>query len=267
LRAPFPIQLGLDHVTDPPSETADFEALMTAAQASGIGWLWWDWYNPYGSDNNLSDDGTASNVTAIGRTVVRGHAASIQRTAQRACRSPGPDSPTLPPPRPEPNPVQRRVAINAGGGALPGFVADDPFSGANVSGGRQPRPSRAAIDRSLLPAPAPPESLYQSVREGAAMYRITGFDAGALPIVQLHFAELEFSQIGSRRFDVYINDDLVLADYDIVERAGGAHRALQENFAARPNAEGEIVIRLQAGWAGEPCVNGIVVTEWPAAWR
>ncbi|HKO91539.1 MAG TPA: hypothetical protein VJU61_10325 [Polyangiaceae bacterium] len=84
--APFPIQLGLDRVTDfPSSQTADYEALLAATEQSGIGWLWWDWYNPYGNENNLTHDGSATNLTPTGRTVVNSHAASVQKTARRAC--------------------------------------------------------------------------------------------------------------------------------------------------------------------------------------
>jgi mannan endo-1,4-beta-mannosidase len=84
--APFPIQLGLDRVTDfPSSVTADFGTLMSATQANGIGWLWWDWYNPYGNENSLTEDGTATRLTPTGRTVMSAHPASVQNTAQRAC--------------------------------------------------------------------------------------------------------------------------------------------------------------------------------------
>lgn len=84
--APFPIQLGLDRVTDYPSTaTADFGALMAATEAHGIGWLWWDWYNPYGNENNLTEDGTAARLTPTGSAVVSTHAASVQNTARFAC--------------------------------------------------------------------------------------------------------------------------------------------------------------------------------------
>jgi hypothetical protein len=85
--APFPIQLGLDRVTDFPSDvTADFGTLMNATEANGIGWLWWDWYNPYGNENNLTQDGSVNNLTPTGRTVISTHAASVKNTAHFACR-------------------------------------------------------------------------------------------------------------------------------------------------------------------------------------
>jgi hypothetical protein len=84
--APFPIQLGLDRITDfPSSDTADYGTLMSATEAHGVGWLWWDWYNPYGSENNLTDDGTASQLTPTGTSVIETHAASVKNTAQRVC--------------------------------------------------------------------------------------------------------------------------------------------------------------------------------------
>lgn len=84
--APFPIQLGLDRVTDyPSSETADFGALMSATEEHGVGWLWWDWYNPYGNENNLTENGNVDRLTATGTAVVKTHAASVQKTSKRVC--------------------------------------------------------------------------------------------------------------------------------------------------------------------------------------
>jgi hypothetical protein len=85
-RLPFPVQLGLDRVTDfPSSETADFGTLMNATQEHGVGWLWWDWYNPYGNENNLTENGNVDRLTATGTTVVKSHAASVQNTAKQVC--------------------------------------------------------------------------------------------------------------------------------------------------------------------------------------
>jgi len=84
--APFPMQLGLDRVTDYPStETADFAMLLSGTQASGVGWLWWDWYNPYGNENNLTNNGSAGSLTPTGQIVIRSHAASIANTGKRRC--------------------------------------------------------------------------------------------------------------------------------------------------------------------------------------
>lgn len=90
-RAPFPIQLGLDRITDFPStETADYGSLLSATEQHGIGWLWWDWFNPYGNENNLTENGEASRLTPTGQTVVNTHAASVQKTARLACTASSP---------------------------------------------------------------------------------------------------------------------------------------------------------------------------------
>jgi len=84
--APFPIQLGLDRITDyPATDTADFGALLSATETHGIGWLWWDWYNPYGNENNLTEDGSTARLTPTGNTVINTHEASIQKTSKPAC--------------------------------------------------------------------------------------------------------------------------------------------------------------------------------------
>ncbi len=85
-RAPIPIQLGLDRVTDfPGPDTADFGTLLSATEANGIGWLWWDWYNPYGNENNLTENGSAERLTPTGQTVVSTHGASVKNTSEQLC--------------------------------------------------------------------------------------------------------------------------------------------------------------------------------------
>jgi len=81
----LPIQMGLDHITDMPSTEADYGTLMQGAEENGIGWLWWDFYNPYGNENNLSQDGSIDNLTATGNDVLYNHVASIANTAQLTC--------------------------------------------------------------------------------------------------------------------------------------------------------------------------------------
>ena len=81
----LPIQMGLDHITDLPSTEADYGTLMQAAEENGVGWLWWDFYNPYGAENNLTVDGTVDNLTETGRAVLESHDASIANTARLAC--------------------------------------------------------------------------------------------------------------------------------------------------------------------------------------
>jgi Malectin domain len=242
-----------------PSTEADYGQLMAAAEANDISWLWWDWYNPYGSENNLSRDGTAGHLTPTGTIVVNSHAASMANTAVLTCE--GDDvfpSPPPPPPLPPPPPVLPATApilsINAGGSADGSFLADRVFTGGSTA------PRRTSpIDRSLVPAPAPPESVYQTERWGAATYRIPGLVARSTHSVALHFAEVYFTKVGQRKFNVSINGARVLSDFDIVAAAGASNRAIARTFTAAANASGEIVIDFTVGSADQPKVSGIVV--------
>jgi malectin (di-glucose binding ER protein)/cellulase (glycosyl hydrolase family 5) len=236
----LPIQMGLDHITDLPSQSADFQTLMQAAEVNDIGWLWWDWYNPYGSENNLSNDGTVDDLTPTGKTVVRDHLASISRTAHLTCSGASAAS--------EP------IAINAGGAEDGAFVADTGFAGGNLA-----PVSSVAIDRSRVPAPVPPEAVYQTERWGAMSYHVPGFAPGSSHRVTLHFAEIYFSAAGQRKFHVNINGSRKLTDFDIFASAGANNRALAKTFDVTAKSNGEIVIDFEVGSVDQPKISGIVI--------
>jgi hypothetical protein len=234
----LPIQMGLDHITDLPSEAADYALLMSEAQANGIGFLWWDWYNPYGSENNLSNDGSADDLTSTGSTVINSHAASISKTAKLTCSQP----------------VAPFISINSGGDAVEGFVADTGVTGGNLA-----PPRNVAIDRSLVAAPKPPEAVYQTERWGAMTYRVRGMTARSAHKVLLHFAEVYFTKSGQRKFNVNINGARVLTNFDIFAAAGAKNKAVMRSFDATANASGEIVIEFAAGSVDQPKIDGIVI--------
>jgi malectin (di-glucose binding ER protein)/cellulase (glycosyl hydrolase family 5) len=235
----LPIQMGLDHITDLPSQAADFQTLMTAAQVNHIGWLWWDWYNPYGSENNLSNDGTVDNLTPTGKTVVKDHLASISKTARLTCSGTS-----------EPEPI----SINAGGSNDGDFVADVDFVGGSLA-----PVSSAAIDRSRVAAPVPPASVYQTERWGAMSYRVGGFVPGSAHTVTLHFAEVYFTATGKRKFHVDINGTRKLTNFDIFAAAGAKNRAIAKSFDVTAKSNGEIVIDFRVGSVDQPKISGIVV--------
>ncbi|MBA0606322.1 hypothetical protein Godav_018803, partial [Gossypium davidsonii] len=72
--------------------------------------------------------------------------------------------------------------------------------------------------------------------------------------VSLHFAEIEFtdgknySSIGRRIFDVYIQGKRELKDFNIKDEAGGAGKPILKNFTANVS-DGTLEIRLQ--WTGK----------------
>src|ERR1700749_3104446 len=79
------------------------------------------------------------------------------------------------------------LQINAGGGGVSPFVADEYFSAGNEFS------SSATINTSGVTNPAP-TAVYQTVRWNASFnYTLPGLTAGASYIVRLHFVELTFT--------------------------------------------------------------------------
>jgi fibronectin type 3 domain-containing protein len=142
--------------------------------------------------------------------------------------------------------------INAGGGAVGIWHADE-----DVSGGT-PASTGATINTSLVPNAAP-QAVYQSNRFGAFTYTIPGFTAGAQYIVALHFAESFWSAPGKRFFNVLINGQQVLKNFDIFAVAGGKNVATVQSFLATADAMGTITIEFAVGAADNPQVNGIEI--------
>jgi hypothetical protein len=142
--------------------------------------------------------------------------------------------------------------INAGGGATGNWVADEFFSGGTATS------TGATINTSLVPNPAP-QAVYQTNRYGAFTYTIPGFTAGTSYIVDLHFAETYWTMPGQRQFNVLINGNEVLKNFDIVAFAGGENIATVQSFVAAADNTGTITIQFEVGAADNPQVNGIEI--------
>jgi len=129
------------------------------------------------------------------------------------------------------------LAINSGGGAVGRFVGDT-----DVTGGTTMYSTTNAIDTSGVTNPAP-QAVYQTERSGNNFtYTIPGLNPGTPYTVRLHFAEWAFSSPGVRLFNVTINDQQVLTNFDIYATAGGQNKAVVEQFTTTANSSGQIVI-------------------------
>ncbi len=148
--------------------------------------------------------------------------------------------------------VTKLLEINAGGAAVGGWLADEDFSGGNTSStGNQ-------VGLAKVADPAP-EAVYQSNRYGAMTYTLPGLTAGAAYIVDLHFAETYWTAPRQRQFNVVLNGNQVLQNYDIFASAGGAFLATVQSFTVTADATGTITIQFIPGAADSPQINGIEV--------
>ena len=109
------------------------------------------------------------------------------------------------------------VQINAGGGAASPFIADTDFSGGLTAN------NSSAINTSGVSNPAP-QAVYQSNRYGNFSYAVPGLTAGKTYTVRLHFAETYWTATGQRIFNVSINGQQVLSNFDIIASAGAAKK-------------------------------------------
>ena len=142
----------------------------------------------------------------------------------------------LGPAPPPPPPTSVPLRINSGGPAVAPFVADELFSGGTTVS------TTKTVDLTGVTNPAP-EAVYQSNRFGNCSYAIPGLTAGTSYTVRLHFAETVWTMTGQRIFNVTINGQQVLTNFDIIGTAGTASKAVVEQFTAAADSTGKITIQ------------------------
>lgn len=146
-------------------------------------------------------------------------------------------------------PVQAVVSVNAGGPAAGSFVADTGFSGGGVYS------TTAAISGASTSVPA---SVYQSERNQTFSYTFSGLSTTQYHRVELHFAEIFWTQPGQRIFDVNLNGKVVLNDFDIFAAAGGINKAVMKAVVVKPDATGKITLDFVTG-VDQAKVSAIVI--------
>jgi hypothetical protein len=138
--------------------------------------------------------------------------------------------------------------VNAGGIAYTDpsgnlWAQDYGYSGGNTS----------ATSSNISSTNSP--TLYQSCRWGNFAYNFAVSNGSYT--VTLKFAEIYFTSPGSRVFNVAINGNTVLSNFDIVAQAGTL-TALDESFPVTVT-NGQISIQFSQGPADYPLVNGIQI--------
>ena len=156
-----------------------------------------------------------------------------------------------PTPTPTPTPKTLVTAINAGGGATGNFVADTDYNQGN-----QFSDTSSSINTSGVTNPAP-QAVWQTCRWNSAFtYTLPGLTAGKTYTLQLDWAELTFQSAGARVFNVAVNGNAVLSNFDVYATAG-YKTALTKSFTVTANSSGQIVIAFTQAGADNPFINGI----------
>ena len=143
------------------------------------------------------------------------------------------------------------LAINVGGNTVGGFLADAYNTGGHLVSTATP------ANTSGVKHPAP-GAVYQTGIQGTGFtYTIPNLTPGAFYQARLHFDEFVFGGAGLRQFNVSINGQSVLTNFDIFKTAGGMNRAIVEEFLTTADANGRVTIVFSEGAASGPLVNGI----------
>ncbi|HEY4033732.1 MAG TPA: thaumatin family protein [Ktedonobacteraceae bacterium] len=149
------------------------------------------------------------------------------------------------------SPQVNTVQINTGGGANSPFAADEYGNGGIAS------KTKAAIDASGVSNPAP-QGVYQTYRYGNFSYSIPNLVPNASYTVHLDFAETYWTKAGQRIFNVKLNGQQVLSNFDILAAVGRANKAIVKQFSATADPTGKITIQF-IRIKDNALVNGIEV--------
>jgi hypothetical protein len=87
-----------------------------------------------------------------------------------------------------------------------------------------------------------PMAVYQSERYGNSTYTLPNLTSGRQYTVRMHFAELNWTAAGKRKFNVVINGTTVLSSFDLYATAGARYKAVLREFTATASSSGQIVI-------------------------
>ncbi len=146
---------------------------------------------------------------------------------------------------------QTDFRLHCGGPQTGDFQPDDFYMGGQAYTSNAPTQTGAL---------SVPPALFQTGRTGNIQYLIYNRPQ-KVPVwydVRLYFAESTFHAAGKRRFDVTINGQKVLSDFDIFQEAGGANIAVLKEFPLiSSNKDGTFEVKLETGAADQPAICAI----------
>ena len=126
------------------------------------------------------------------------------------------------------------------------WAADYGFSGGNIT------TTTSSVSNTTTPV------LYQRERWNNGGFTYTFSVPNGTHTLTLKFAEIHFTRPGQRVFNVSINGQSVLSNFDILAQAGGAMRAVDRNFSFNATG-GTVSILFTPGSVNNPSINAIQI--------
>jgi fibronectin type 3 domain-containing protein len=110
-----------------------------------------------------------------------------------------------------------------------------------------------------LDANPPPQAILNVERWGAAAWTIPGLNPLGGYNVRLHFVDFGSTAAGQRQFNVLINGEQVLTNFDIFAQTGAISTAIAEEFYTTADENGIIEIQTTVGAADQPTIEAIEI--------
>jgi autotransporter-associated beta strand protein len=155
------------------------------------------------------------------------------------------------------------TAVHCGGAAVATTNADQRTFAAdqNYSGGTawDANGYSYTVDVSGVTNPAP-QTAYQDQRCGNMSYTFNNYLPGTNYLVRLHCMEPVWTASGQRVFNVFINGQKVLANFDIFATAGAQNRAVIKQITTSANAGGQLVVGF-SNVVDNACISGIEILQ------
>jgi fibronectin type 3 domain-containing protein len=114
------------------------------------------------------------------------------------------------------------------------------------------------VNTSLVTDPAP-QAIYNVERWGAAAWTIPGLNPLGGYNVRLHFVDFGSTAAGQREFNVLINGEQVLTNFDIFAQTGAISTAIAKEFYTTADESGIIEIQTTVGAANQPTIEAIEI--------
>ncbi len=150
------------------------------------------------------------------------------------------------------------VQINCGGFSIGSFMGDNTVASMLTVGNPASDSAPPTYNTSGVTNPAP-NNVYDSYCWAATTYNINDLNASTLYTVRLHFCEDEFTVAGARVFNVFLNGDPVLTNFDVYATAGAQNKVVIEQYTAMSDSTGNIRIDTTLGTANDPEISALEV--------
>jgi beta-glucanase (GH16 family) len=153
--------------------------------------------------------------------------------------------------------------VGANGGAIyvsaGGYSSEGAYIKNSLVSGGFTNASTTTVNTNGIANPAP-QNVYHTERWGPQTWTIAHLTPRGSYNVRMHFAETAFGAAGQRQFNVLINGQQVLTNFDIFAATGAKNTVVTQTINTLADQNGMILLQLTRGAADQPEIRALDVT-------